>query len=70
MGNTANFEGGTLYAPQSVLTFCGDFLFFFKQNKDEDFFFFADLTTRPHASISDKDCLIQRWNDAKCCRWS
>lgn len=45
-----------------------EIFFFFKQNKDEAFS--ANLTTRPHANISDKDCLIQRWNDAKCCCWS
>lgn len=31
MGNTSNFEGGTLYALQSVMTICG----VFEKNKDE-----------------------------------
>lgn len=48
MGNAANFEGGTLYALQSVLTICG----VFEKNKDEALS--ANLTTRPHANINYK----------------
>lgn len=51
MGNTANFEGATLYAPQSAPTICGDF--FFKQNKGKAFS--ANLTTQPRAGACDEE---------------
>lgn len=48
MGNTANFEGATLYAPQSAPTICGDPPPFFL-NKTKTRPFPAILTTQPRA---------------------
>lgn len=43
MGNTANFEGGTLYALQSLLTICG----VFEKNKDEALSAISQLDSLP-----------------------